>query len=192
MIGDWLYGLFGPYGHVGILIFIFLLFYIDSLIFPTLPEVFFILGFMYDPVPMWGLALLLVGGIAEFAGVTTLYLAVEHIRVPTWVSSAADKYSKFLILNDERMILVNRIAPVMPFTGAFISLIDSWNIKRAWFYLILGYVLKYGAVLLFANTFYAFFTGPQAEILSITMVILVMAVSLIMAYRKKKKEGMPQ
>ena len=192
MIGDWLYGVFGPYGYIGILVFIFLLFYIDSLIFPTLPEVFFILSFLYDPTPYWGMILLLVGAVAEFAGVTSLYLVVERIRVPERIRSVADKYSKFLILNDERMILVNRVAPVMPFTGAFISLIESWDIKRAWFYLILGYVLKYGAILLFANFFFAFFSGPQAEVLSIVMIIIVMAVSLFMAYRKKKREGLSQ
>ncbi|MDO5837361.1 MAG: hypothetical protein Q4P10_01100 [Methanomassiliicoccales archaeon] len=192
MIGDWLYGVFGPYGYIGILVFIFLLFYIDSLIFPTLPEVFFILSFMYDPTPYWGMMLLLVGAVAEFVGVTSLYLVVERIRVPERIRSVADKYSKFLILNDERMILVNRVAPVMPFTGAFISLIESWEIKRAWFYLILGYVLKYGAILLFANFFFAFFSGPQAEVLSIVMIIIVMAVSLSMAYRKKKREGLSQ
>ena len=192
MIGDWLYGVFGPYGYIGILVFIFLLFYIDSLIFPTLPEVFFILSFMYDPTPYWGMILLLVGAVAEFAGVTSLYLVVERIRVPERIRSVADKYSKFLILNDERIILVNRVAPVMPFTGAFISLIESWEIKRAWFYLILGYVLKYGAILLFANFFFAFFSGPQAEVLSIVMIIIVMAVSLFMAYRKKKREGLSQ
>ena len=192
MIGDWLYGVFGPYGYIGILVFIFLLFYIDSLIFPTLPEVFFILSFMYDPTPYWGMILLLVGAVAEFAGVTSLYLVVERIRVPERIRSVADKYSKFLILNDERMILVNRVAPVMPFTGAFISLIESWEIKRAWFYLILGYVLKYGAILLFANFFFAFFSGPQAEVLSIVLIIIVMAVSLFMAYRKKKREGLSQ
>lgn len=192
MIGDWLYGVFGPYGYIGILVFIFLLFYIDSLIFPTLPEVFFILSFMYDPTPYWGMILLLVGAVAEFAGVTSLYLVVERIRVPERIRSVADKYSKFLILNDERMILVNRVAPVMPFTGAFISLIESWEIKRAWFYLILGYALKYGAILLFANFFFAFFSGPQAEVLSIVMIIIVMAVSLFMAYRKKKREGLSQ
>ena len=192
MIGDWLYGVFGPYGYIGILVFIFLLFYIDSLIFPTLPEVFFILSFMYDPTPYWGMILLLVGAVAEFAGVTSLYLVVERIRVPERIRSVADKYSKFLILNDERMILVNRVAPVMPFTGAFISLIESWEIKRAWFYLILGYVLKYGAILLFANFFFAFFSGQQAEVLSIVMIIIVMAVSLFMAYRKKKREGLSQ
>ncbi len=192
MIGDWLYGVFGPYGYIGILVFIFLLFYIDSLIFPTLPEVFFILSFMYDPTPYWGMMLLLVGAVAEFVGVTSLYLVVERIRVPERIRSVADKYSKFLILNDERMILVNRVAPVMPFTGAFISLIESWEIKRAWFYLILGYVLKYGAILLFANFFFAFFSGPQAEVLSIVMIIIVMAVSLFMAYRKKKREGLSQ
>lgn len=192
MIGDWLYGVFGPYGYIGILVFIFLLFYIDSLIFPTLPEVFFILSFMYDPTPYWGMILLLVGAVAEFVGVTSLYLVVERIRVPERIRSVADKYSKFLILNDERMILVNRVAPVMPFTGAFISLIESWDIKRAWFYLILGYVLKYGAILLFANFFFAFISGPQAEVLSIVMIIIVMAVSLFMAYRKKKREGLSQ
>ena len=45
---------------------------------------------------------------------------------------------------------------------------------------------------MFANFFFAFFSGPQAEVLSIVMIIIVMAVSLFMSYRKKKREGLSQ
>ena len=39
--------IFGPQGAWGILLVIFLIFYIDAVFFPTLPEIFFIVGFMY-------------------------------------------------------------------------------------------------------------------------------------------------
>ena len=47
-IGGWMMDIFGPYGAWGILLVLFLIFYIDAVFFPTLPEIFFIIGIMYD------------------------------------------------------------------------------------------------------------------------------------------------
>ena len=185
-----MYEIFGPYGAVGVVIFVFLIFYIDSVIFPTLPEIFFIVGFMYNPTPAWGLVMLATAMVAEIAGVTTIYLIVEYIKIPEIVKKAANKYSQFLLVSDERAILINRFAPILPFTGAFISIIESWTLKRGLFYLVIGCVLKYGLILLFANFFYAYFQGPAAEWVTIGFVIGVMVISLIVSYRKKKRSGL--
>lgn len=48
-ISDWIYGAFGPYGDIGMLLCVFLIFLIDAFIFPTLPELFFVIGFIYQP-----------------------------------------------------------------------------------------------------------------------------------------------
>lgn len=188
-ISQWLYDIFGPYGAAGILLFIFLIFYIDAVCFPTLPEIFFIIGFMYNPTIEWGIIILIVASIAEALGVSTLYYVVEHIRVPERVKNVADKYSKFLIVSDERMLLVNRFAPILPFAGAFISLIPSWTLKRALIYNFIGCYLKYGIILLFSSFFYAYFSGPDAQTYTIIFVVAVMVISLIASYFKKKKNG---
>ncbi len=188
-IGGWMMDTFGPYGAVGIAIVIFLIFYIDAVFFPTLPEIFFIIGFMYDPTPIWGITILIIASLAEAAGLSTLYLVVEKAGVPERIKGIADKYADFLIVSDERMLLVNRVAPILPFAGAFVSLIHSWTLKRALIYNFIGCYLKYGVILLFANFFYSYFGSEEAQLYTIVFVVIVMVLSIVAAIYKRKKAG---
>ncbi len=188
-IGGWMMDTFGPYGAIGIIIVIFLIFYIDAVFFPTLPEIFFIIGFMYDPTPVWGLTILITASLAEAAGLSTLYYIVEKIGVPERIKGIADKYADFLIVSDEKMLLVNRVAPMLPFAGAFISLIHSWTLKRALIYNFIGCYLKYGIILIFAEFFYSYFGSSEAQLYTIIFVIAVMVLSIIAAIIKKRKAG---
>ena len=189
-IGGWMMDIFGPYGAWGILVVLFLLFYIDAVFFPTLPEIFFILGFMYDPTPVWGITILIVVSIAEATGLSTLYYIVEKIGVPERIKNIADKYADFLIVSDEKMLLVNRVAPMLPFAGAFVSLIHSWTLKRALIYNFIGCYLKYGIILLFANFFYSYFGSQEAQLYTIIFVVIVMVLSIIASIYKRKKAGL--
>ena len=189
-IGGWMMDIFGPYGAWGILLVLFLIFYIDAVFFPTLPEIFFIIGFMYDPTPIWGLTILVVVSLAEAAGLSTLYYIVEKIGVPERIKNIADKYADFLIVSDERMLLVNRVAPILPFAGAFVSLIHSWRLKRALVYNFIGCYLKYGVILLFANFFYSYFGSQEAQWYTIAFVLIVMVLSIIASIYKRKKAGL--
>ena len=188
-IGGWMMDIFGPYGAWGILLVLFLIFYIDAVFFPTLPEIFFIIGFMYDPTPVWGITILIIASLAEAAGLSTLYYIVEKIGVPERIKGIADKYADFLIVSDEKMLLVNRLAPMLPFAGAFVSLIHSWTLKRALIYNFIGCYVKYGIILLFANFFYAYFGSQDAQLYTIIFVIIVMVLSIIAAIYKKRKAG---
>jgi hypothetical protein len=191
-IGEWVQDLFGPYGVIGILLFVFIIFFIDALVFPTLPELFFIIGFMAMPEQtlQYGLMLLGTAVIAEILGISLLYWVVEHVRVPDRIKRIADKYIKFLVCSDERMLLVNRIAPMIPFAGAFISLIDSWKYSKAMFYVVLGCIVKYGIIMLMSNFFFKYFESGTAQTYTIIFVIIVIAVSIIAAFLRKKKEGL--
>ena len=196
-IGEWMQDVFGPYGMIGIILFIFLIFFIDALLFPTLPELFFILGFMAIPEQivseyghvMPGLLLLASAAIAEVVGISLLYWIVEHVRVPDRIKRVADRYIKFLVCSDERMLLVNRAAPMIPFAGAFISLIDSWRLSRALFYVVLGCIIKYGLILLMSSFFFAYFSSDDAQVYTIIFIIVVIVVSMAAAFKRKKKEG---
>ena len=188
-IGGWMMDIFGPYGAWGILLVLFLIFYIDAVFFPTLPEIFFIIGFMYDPTPIWGLTILIIVSLAEAAGLSTLYYIVEKIGVPERIKNIADKYADFLIVSDEKMLLVNRVAPMLPFAGAFVSLIHSWTLKRALIYNFIGCYLKYGIILLFANFFYSYFGSQEAQWYTIAFVLIVMILSIIASVVKKKNAG---
>lgn len=179
--------IFGPYGWGGLLLCVFLVFLIDSMIFPTLPELFTVIAFMYDPSLLWGFAIMLVILAGEFIGMTTLYLVVEHIRVPHRVQVIATRYVNFLILGDERLLLVNRVAPMIPFCGAFVSIMENWTYRRALMFLISGATLKYGLILLASGFFYAFFSGPQAQVITLSFVGVMIVVSFIYGYIRQKK-----
>ena len=188
--GDWLFSLFDGLGPEWVLLCICLLFLLDAILVPTLPEVFFIMGFDRQPTAMFGCELLLAAIIGELIGIFSLYYIVKHIRVPKRVSKIADKYVNFLIVSDERALLMNRIAPMIPFAGAFIALIDSWDPKQCVFYIVTGCVLQYGAILLASGFFYTFFTGKMAQQVMLVFIIAVIVLSFIASYVKKKRSGL--
>lgn len=188
-IGEWISSLFGS-SPEGLILCIFLIFFIDALIFPTLPELFFVIGFMGYPTLGFGVELLFAAVIAEILGIVLLYWVVEHIRVPERIKKIADKYVNFLVVSDEKILLVNRVAPMIPFTGAFISIISSWKLSKSLFYIVIGCILKYGAILLMSNFFFTFFSGDAAQTYTMIFVIAVIAISFIASYFKKKKSGL--
>ena len=98
-----------------------------------------------------------------------------------------NKYVGILFVSDERMMLVNRIAPVIPYSGAFISVIETWTLRRALFYIALGCVLKYGLILSMSTFFYQYFTSDVAQTMMIVFVIAIIAISLIASHIRKKK-----
>lgn len=188
--GNWLFSLFDGLGPEWVLVCIFLLFLIDAILIPTLPEVFFIIGFDRQPTALFGCELLTAAILGELVGIFTLYYIVKHIRVPRRISKIADKYVNFLIVSDEKALLMNRIAPMIPFAGAFIALVESWKPKNCVFYIVLGCILKYGAILMASGFFYAYFTGEMTQTVMLLFIVAVMVISFIVSYTKKKKAGL--
>ena len=194
-IGQVIYDLFGDNGDLGLLLCIFLIFLLDALLVPTLPELFFILGFMagaeHNTPIVFGCELLLVAILAELVGILSLYYVVKHIRIPKKIEKLVDTYTKFLVMGDERLLLLNRIAPMIPFAGAFIA-IAKWDLKKSMFYIVLGCVLKYGIIMLLSNMFLDFFNSDQAQLFMIIMIVVVIAVSMIMSFVIKKRHGLDE
>lgn len=194
-IGQIIYDLFGDNGDLGVLLCIFLIFLLDALLVPTLPELFFILGFMagaeHNTPIVFGCELLLVAILAELVGILSLYYVVKHIRIPKKIEKLVDTYTKFLVMGDERLLLLNRIAPMIPFAGAFIA-IAKWDLKKSMFYIVLGCVLKYGIIMLLSNMFLDFFNSNQAQLFMIIMIVVVIAVSMIMSFVIKKRHGLDE
>ena len=188
-IGEWLYDLFGAGGGPALILCIFLIFLLDAALFPTLPELFFIVAFFYDPSIPFGMALLIAAIAAEALGLVILYFIVGSIRVPKRIASIVNRYIDFLLLSDERLLLLNRIAPMIPFSGAFVR-IAGWDIKKSIFYVLLGCILKYGAILLMSNFFYEFYSGDMAQIVTIVFVVIVMVVSFTLSVIMKRRKGL--
>ena len=179
--------IFGPYGGPGVVLMVFLAFLLDATLVPFLPEIFIILGFSYDPSPSFAVLLISVSIVAEWLGNCILYFVVKNIRVPKKIRSVANKYIGILLISDERMLLVNRIAPMIPYSGAFIALVDNWKLSRALAYLALGCVLKYGLILSMSSVFYAYFSSNMASIMMIVFVIVILLLSLILSHVRRSR-----
>ncbi|NLK26078.1 MAG: hypothetical protein GX307_05850 [Euryarchaeota archaeon] len=187
-IGIFISDLFGPLGAVGGILCIFLLFYIDAILFPTLPELFTVLiftqGYGIEPL-LFGLILLITIMVGEVAGLLTLYTVVRWIRVPERIQKAIMKYRDFLVCQDERMILINRIAPVLPFMGAFVALC-RWDLKRSVAYTLIGGAVKYGLILTLSGFFLAYMEKGVATMVTVIMVLIVIGISFLATlYRRR-------
>jgi len=193
-IGQEVYHFFSALGPLGWLAAIFILFYIDAIIFPTLPELITVIIFIagLQTTSAWALGILILAtiAVAEFAGLATLYLIVKKLKVPKTIHRVVCKYKDFLIVKDERIILVNRIAPVLPFLGAFVAILD-WSFRKAVIYTLVGGVVKYGLILLLSSWFFEFLSAGTAELVTLIMVIgiLVASFALSLVRRRRMKKG---
>ncbi|MBO4763137.1 MAG: hypothetical protein IKP53_04255 [Candidatus Methanomethylophilaceae archaeon] len=189
-ISEFIYSYLGDYGDAGVLLCVFLIFLIDAIVFPALPEIFFILGYDYNPTPVFGVLLVLTAVAAELTGVFSLYYVAKHVRIPKKLTRIVDRYVNFLLVSDERVMLLNRIAPMIPFAGAFIALVDSWNPRKCALYIVIGCVLKYGVIIMASSFFYAYFSSDAALKVTLAFVIAVIGISLAASYIRKKKTGL--
>ena len=189
-LSEWLFGLFSGMGDPGIVLCVFLLFLIDALFFPTLPELFMVLGFGANATWEFALVLLGVAIVAELVGVFTLYFVVSRIRVPERISRIAKKYIGFLVVSDEKIILVNRVAPMIPFLGAFIAMIDTWDRRKCALYIVIGCVLKYGVILAASGFFLNYLGTDTAQSVTLVFIFAVLIVSFVASFYKKRKEGL--
>lgn len=192
MIGEWVYNLFGG-SLEGLALAIFFIFLLDALLIPALPELFFIIAYIggksYGAGLEYGVALILMAALAELVGIFTLYFVVKRIRIPKKIEKLVNKYTKFLILGDERLLLLNRIAPVIPFAGAFIA-ISGWDPKKSAVYIVLGCAIKFGVILLLAKALYDFFDSSQAEMFSIIMIFAVIGISTASSVLYKRRHNL--
>lgn len=189
-IGDWLFGLFAGMGDPGIVLCIFIIFLLDAFAFPTLPELFMVLGFSADPTWEFGIVLLCTAMVAELAGVLSLYYVVSRVRVPERISRIANRYIGFLVVSDERIVLVNRIAPMIPFLGAFIALVKTWDVRRCLVYNMVGCILKYGVILLANGFFISYFGSDEAQTVTLIFILAVIVVSFAASWYRKRQAGL--
>ena len=193
-LGQAIYDLFGANGEWGLVLCIFLIFLLDALLIPTLPELFFVLAFIgganYGHPLLFGVELLIAAVIAEQIGIFSLYLVVKKYnhKIPKKIQSALDKYTQFLVVSDEKLLLLNRVAPMLPFAGAFVAILN-WSVPKSAFYIALGCIVKFGFIMMLSNFFYNYFQSEESQIITIVMILAVIAVSIILSFFVKKKKG---
>jgi len=187
MIGDEIINFFGGFGAVGMLLALYTIFLIDSMIFPALPDFFLLVIYSTNPHnTMWGIILLIIAVFASFSGNSILYFIVKKYSPPHFIKNLMVKYSNILIIKDEKILLINRIAPVLPYTGAFIA-VNNWDYRKAITYIVFGAILKFGFLLLLSGIFYQLFEKGVAEKATFLLITITISISIIASYIEKRR-----
>lgn len=190
MIGEDIIGVFSSLGDLGMLLALTVIILIDGTGFPTLPEVWMVFIFGANPDSFtWGLIVVLVASFASLGGNFILYSIVKLAKPPRWIKKAMVKYTDFLIVSDERLLLLNRLAPVVPYTGAFMA-VCNWNIKKCAIYLITGALAKSSAVVILSWLSYDNLRQELAPWVALAAVVVVMAISILASVIYKRRVGL--
>ena len=171
----------------GELAFLFVVLCLDAMLVPTLPELFVLLFALENPSNVgWVLLLLVVVVVAELTGNGILYFVVKRLGLPKLFDKAMKKWVSFLAVHDERVILVNRVAPILPFVGAVVATM-KWNPRKSFLYIFVGGAAKYTALLTFVLVFNQVFDPNTARNATISMILAIVIVSFVQGYFAKQK-----
>ena len=189
MIGEEIINTFASLGDVGMVLALVAIILIDGTGVPTLPEVWMIWIFAvhFDSLG-WAVILIVVASIASLGGNFILYSVVKLIGMPKRIQKVMRKYTDFLIVSDERLLLLNRVAPLVPYTGAFIAVLN-WDLRKCVLYLIIGALAKSTVVIALAWLSYDTFRQDIAPWVALIAVAVVILVSIVASVIYKRKTG---
>ena len=197
-LDEFLAALFASLGPVGSLLALLLIFALDAALFPALPEVWIVVTYTYrpeilDPL-LWAALLLGVGIAGDVLGTTFLYLMVRRVlirgrRMPGWLERGMKRWTTFLVVRDERLILLNRVAPVIPFVGAFIATL-GWDYRRSLAYVAFGGLAKYAILLFVVFAIGVAYNPSTARWITLGVVVVVVAVSVLASSLYRRRHGL--
>lgn len=189
-IGQSIFDLFRGMGDLGMFIAIAIVIWLDGAVFPTIPEAWLVFVWNAHPDPSFnfGLTLVIVASAASVSGTLSLYTAVRMTGLPKRVRKAMAGYTSWLIVNDERLLLLNRFAPLIPYTGAFIAA-NKWDIKRATLYLCGGALAKFATWVTVFAILRENLVGELSPWISLALVAIVISASSAasLVYKRKRK-----
>jgi len=187
MIGEDIINTFASLGDIGMLLAITIIIWIDGTAFPTLPEVWMV--FLYGVHPesfAWGAAIVITASAASLLGNFTLYSLVKVAKLPKWVQKKMKQYTNFLIVKDEKLLLLNRLAPIVPYTGAFIA-VCNWNVKKSALYIFVSALAKFSIIVLISWASFESVKEEIAPFVSLAVVIILLVSSIIVSFVYKKR-----
>lgn len=190
MLGDLIYDFTG--GNIYLLLIgAFLVFYLDSMVPTILPEILILTFVGTKPDDMstfiWLLLLLCMANLGDVSGNYTIYLLFKkwgwfHKKI----SVKLKKYVGFLLLKDEKLILLNRVAPALPMCGVFMAACE-WDIKKSLFYIYLGGLIKYSIILIIFGLLDWLYNPDIAFWITLISVIVFLIPSFFLGRRKQKR-----
>ncbi len=196
-VDELLGGLFAFLGLPGIVLGLFLVFAVDAALFPLLPELAVVLAFSFRPSGLdplvWAVVLLVAAVAGEAVGNSALYVIVRRAlinrgRMPAMIERAMRRWIDFLIVRDERIILVNRVAPVVPLLGAFIATC-RWDVRKSLAYVVIGAAGKYSFLLALSGFLGVAYDPAVARWVTVALVLVIVAVSLVASVVYRRRAG---
>jgi hypothetical protein len=190
MAGEFILEITG--GNVFLLLLLaFLLFYLDSMVITLLPEVLILIIFAARPeniqIYEWAVLLLIMANVGDVLGNYTIYLLFKKWK---WfhkrVSNVLRKYVEFLVLKDEKLILLNRVAPALPMCGVFMA-VCNWNVKKSLFYIYIGGLIKMSIILFLFGYLAHVYPEETAFYITLIFVVVFLVISLFLGRAEKKK-----
>src|SRR5437764_17572 len=88
-----------------------LVFLLDGLGLPLMPEVAALLAFTQSPTLAWGATLVGLIVAMEVGAALVLYTAVDTLGAPRFVRRMMAGYTAAMLVRDERLLLLNRAVP---------------------------------------------------------------------------------
>ena len=194
-VGDFLAALFAFLGPAGTVIALYVIFVVDAALLPVFPEFFVVLFFIANQGTAnsfaWATTLWLTAIAGEVTGNSLIYLIVKRAlvasgKMPKRIERAMAGWVNFLIVRDERVILLNRVAPVVPMVGAFIAVM-RWNVRLSLAYIALGAAVKYAALLALAGWLGVTVSPSIAGAVTILLVLAIVAASVSAGYVRRRR-----
>jgi len=199
-LDEFLAALFGSLGPVGRLLALLLIFAADAALFPALPEAWIVVTYTYrpevtDPL-VWTALLLATAVVGDVLGTTALYAIVRRVlveghRMPRWLERGMQRWTGFLLVRDERVILLNRLAPVVPFVGAFIATL-RWDFRRSIAYVAVGALAKYAILLFVVFEVGVAYDVGTARWITLGLIVAVVALSLVGSFLLRRRAAVPR
>jgi len=189
MIGNDILAAFADLGDVGMLLAISIIIWIDGTAFPTLPEIWTVMIFGAHADSFgWGVELVVIATLAGLAGNLTLYSLVRIARLPNWIQKTMRRYTQFLIVKDERLLILNRFAPIIPYTGAFVAAC-GWNLKKSVTYLAVSGLAKTAVIVTISWLSFDNLREEVALYVSLGVVAVLLSASIItsLLYKRRAK-----
>jgi len=194
-LDELLTALFGSLGPVGSLVILLIIFALDAALFPALPEVWIVVTYTYRPEVLgpigWAGLLLAMAVVGDVLGTSLLYLAVrrwvvQRRRMPHWLERAMKRWTGFLLVQDERVILMNRAVPVIPMVGAFIATL-GWNYRRSMAYVAIGGLAKYAVLLYVVFAIGLAYDVATARWITLALVGVVVGLSFVASWLRRRR-----
>lgn len=189
MLGQDIITFFEAIGTIGLVLAFAIISFLDGLAIPTLPEAWLILIAIADrgvPMPIWAATLILVGVSAAIGAQFLLYSIVKKVGLPKRLKGWMTKYTKFLVVSNEKLAFMNWIAPVVPFTGAFIA-VCKWNPKVAFAYSIAGGIVKMSIIVCVAILFQWAISPDIIGDATLVLIFAVLVLSLTISFLRRRK-----